>query len=304
MSFFEKPYYSERLTNSITLFPNTIILRFLSSKRNDAQKRTSPCAFTARALMSLEAAILLPLFLSACLMILYFGETVRLQNRINELLYDYGRVYAQYVGLIRSGEKDSSALMDAGLSVAGVAGIAGGVRDELGEDFYDTLHLSARGMPVSFGLSRIGDDYVDLVATYAVGFRLPFLHLPAMQLAQRCRIHAWTGNEETETGDPTVYVTAHGRVYHWSRDCPYLNPSIRSVSLETVEELRNVSGAKYVPCESCSDKACSGVLYVTDYGTSYHRALTCSTLRRIIREVRLSEVAERMRPCGKCGGGV
>ncbi len=48
-----------------------------------------------------------------------------------------------------------------------------------------------------------------------------------------------------------VYVTKTGKAYHGSRDCAYLDLSIRTVSLEEVRKFKNKNGSKYVRCGSC-----------------------------------------------------
>ena len=85
-----------------------------------------------------------------------------------------------------------------------------------------------------------------------------------------------------------------------SKDCHYLDLSIHTVSAGDIDEARNANGGKYYPC-SCAKHAAAGSYYVTDYGTNYHADLSCSGLKRTIREVDISEVSS-MHACPKCGG--
>lgn len=117
--------------------------------------------------------------------------------------------------------------------------------------------------------------------------------------------HGWVGyihdGEADEQGDIYVYITETGTVYHRNRGCSYLNPSIRSVPESEVQSLRNKSGAVYYACPLCGDHGAAGKYYITDYGTNYHTSIACSGLKRTIYEVKLSEV-EGKSACSKCGG--
>lgn len=107
--------------------------------------------------------------------------------------------------------------------------------------------------------------------------------------------------KEVTTTEQMVYITVTGSVYHKSRECSSLRPSVRKVSRSFVVTARNDSGAIYYPCERCieGDRAL-GDVYITDYGNRYHEDATCPGLKRTIREIPLSEVRDR-RACKKCG---
>lgn len=106
---------------------------------------------------------------------------------------------------------------------------------------------------------------------------------------------------EAENTEQMVYITATGSVYHKSRECSSLRPSVRKVNRSFVESGRNNSGAIYYPCERCIEgDTALGDVYITDYGNRYHEDATCPGLKRTIREIPLSEVKDR-RACKKCG---
>ena len=117
--------------------------------------------------------------------------------------------------------------------------------------------------------------------------------------------HAWIGyvlGEGTdEEGEPYVYITETGTVYHKNRGCSYLNPSVQGVRAGELEGMRNKGGAIYYACPLCDDMTPGGICYITDYGTNYHTSVACSGLKRTIYEVKLSEAGGRG-ACSKCGG--
>ena len=123
---------------------------------------------------------------------------------------------------------------------------------------------------------------------------------------QKVTVRSWVGytGESFQAGgkEELVYRTPEGEVYHRSRDCTYLRLTIRSVTSAELSGLRNESGGKYTPCEYCVKKQQADMLvYITDYGNSYHNKNTCQGLKRTIMAVPLSQVGG-LRSCSRCGG--
>ena len=109
------------------------------------------------------------------------------------------------------------------------------------------------------------------------------------------RIVAGNGQEEM------VYKTPGGEVYHKSRDCTYLKLSVHMVSAAELPNCRNESGGKYGPCEYCVRKESPGrMVYIADYGISYHNSRNCQGLKRTVMAVPLSHT-EGLRCCSRCG---
>ena len=156
----------------------------------------------------------------------------------------------------------------------------------------------------------LDDQIVDIVAAYELKLPFSLFDTKGMRFIQRSRMHAWNGyrpidenagNKDTEY----VFVTETGTVYHRSETCTYLKPSVRSVSGNILGTLRNNSGAKYYPCEVCkpaSGSSIAGLVYITNYGTRYHSSSKCSAIERNYKKVPLSEVEGILPPCSKCGG--
>ena len=149
---------------------------------------------------------------------------------------------------------------------------------------------------------------VELTADYRAGPLIAFPGYGTISLQSRYCGHAWVGYEiggtsaqaPGEEEEETVYVTPTGRVYHRDDGCTYLMPRLTAVSASQIGAERNDSGGRYYACETCRP-ARSGTLYITEYGNRYHSSPGCSSIKRTIREVKLSEVVGRMPPCSKCG---
>ena len=270
-------------------------------------KRASLITARKRGSMTLEAAFALPFFLFAVLNILFAVNIIGAQSRINAALHQVGNqmafsgyAYEHTVG---------GALPDALAGVALTEGYARGrIIEYVGRPYLENSCVEGGAGGLSFaGSSVMGTgDIIDLKVSYRVKPFVELLGFDGFLMSQRYYGKAWTGynsaGQMDNSGgeDPMVYITETGTVYHLNRECSYLNPKVESVSAGAVAGRRNSSGAKYTPCGTCGKDAVGSEVYITNYGSSYHRLLNCPGLKRTIYTVPLSEVGGRGR-CSKCG---
>ena len=122
-----------------------------------------------------------------------------------------------------------------------------------------------------------------------------------IHIRQESKSRKWIGTDSDFTEeDAYVYVTEYGIVYHLTKNCKYMDLSIKTVNAAEIGDLRNLNGHKYYACERCVAKNMeSGVAFITDYGECFHSSLQCSGLKRTVSLVRKSEVSER-KVCSKC----
>lgn len=107
----------------------------------------------------------------------------------------------------------------------------------------------------------------------------------------------------TEEGDTWVYLAENGKVFHLDRECTYLRTRTQSTTVKKSMGLRNQSGGKYYPCESCcngKEQPAETSIFFTIYGDRYHVRQTCSKLKRTVRKVHRSQVGD-LPACSKCG---
>lgn len=270
------------------------------------RKRTSLSASLKKAEITVEVSIILPLFISACLSVLFFAELFRLEVKVDEALFNCAKIYAQYGGLLGKREIESNILIDAGINGIGKYEAEKFVINELGENYLEKSILANGKNSFSFANSSISSEYIDLIVTYNVKFPVPFFNLPKIPIVQRCRYHAWSGKNKKEITEQEnqeiVYVTPNGTVYHKSINCTYIKFQIEKISYSTVKDRRNSSGGKYYPCEKClKNTSVSEKVFITKTGTRYHNSVTCSELKRTINEIKLSEAEKKYKPCNRCG---
>lgn len=98
------------------------------------------------------------------------------------------------------------------------------------------------------------------------------------------------------------YITDSSTVFHLSRECTYLKPSVTEVNAAEIKDKRNRSGGKYYRCLYCIKKnsGLTGTLYITKYGSRYHCDIDCSRLMRDVHRVRRKD-NENLPLCSKCG---
>lgn len=270
--------------------------------------------FSVLGSLTVEAALAMPVFVTALAGLLCVGQIFYLQTRIQTAMEQTGEELAAYYYAVKSwkesGEEGKHGLESIlggfleGISSAVFA--QGRIRERVGEDILDHSMIEDG----SAGLSMAGsslfqeDDRVDLTVSYKI--KIPYLDfLKPITVTQRCVRRAWTGRGGGEgTEEEIVYITDTGTVYHTMIDCTYLKPSLEEIGYDDVEERRNESGETFSPCEKCTSAGGGPpmVVYITKYGNRYHFSVICTALTRGIRSVRKSEVAG-MPLCSKCGGG-
>ncbi|MCM1537336.1 MAG: hypothetical protein NC254_02945 [bacterium] len=259
--------------------------------------------------MTLEAAMVLPLFLFMILNLFAAVNDMALHVRMQAAMHQTGLVLARYAYAYER-VKEGFPLPESELAdvVFSQTYIREKVEDAVGKNDIARMGVHGGAEGVSFLQSEVLDgDMVTLIADY----RMDALFLPeeiaSFRMVNRVCLRKWTGYDnaagagETDAVSQIVYVTEYGEVYHHSRNCYHLNVAIRQTSMERLPEERNHSGGGYTACELCGDRRQSGVFYVSEDGERYHTTAACSGLRRTVMAIPLSEVGARS-PCHHCGG--
>lgn len=149
--------------------------------------------------------------------------------------------------------------------------------------------------------TNVDNAYIDACVTYDIKLPLNFFGKGAMRVADECRVHRWTGRQKEGAGEGEgewVFVTPTQSVYHGSRNCSHLKLSIKTVSTAAIKK----GSASYAPCGHCAKgRKKGGVVYVTAQGGRYHCRIDCSGLKRTVYMVKKSQVKGKG-PCSRCGG--
>lgn len=243
--------------------------------------------------LTLEAAVILPLMLCFFVSILFFFRVMQVQIEVQKALDDAGRKLAVY--LADTGEEQKMADSAAAKLIFSKE-LRG--REEVKK------YVKGGMLGISLASSEFSGDEVRLKAVYQICLPVRLFRERGIRIVQRAECRKWTGWNPaggTEDGDVWVYVAETGEVYHRTKSCTHLDLSVRAVSQDKITWLRNENGEKYRRCTVCADENENPPkVYITNQGDCYHSDLNCSGIKRTIFMIRLSEVGNR-RACMKCG---
>lgn len=251
-------------------------------------KRTS--SFTSEGSVTIETALVAPIFFLAVLSLVYLLEIMSVQTVMRSALQGAAKeaaekAYVHTFSICEVLEKE--------------------IVQQAGEDWLKESIISGGAGGIDCRKSKVWGDTGIMEASVKYKVEIPVLmfRIPAMTLEEAVRVKGWNGYAGNGFGNQdkeTVYITDTGLVYHKDADCTYLELSIKAVSSSQIKNFRNESGGKYYACESCMKKgSAKQTVYITDTGTRYHSSLSCSRLKRTVYAVPLSEVYGRG-GCKRC----
>lgn len=245
--------------------------------------------------VTLEMAVVLPLFISFMVFFLFLFRVLLVQESMEEALVYASRMLAAACWEESGQEQKTQAEL---LVKAQLALGKGWKESDCPIDF-----IRGRTTGVSLHASELTGDDIILRASYEIRLPCVLLGTYSFHFVQCAQSRKWIGNrtlgQTDDSDDEWVYITPYGTVYHRDRECRYLDLNIRAENRRSLPALRNADGKIYRRCERCGVSG-SGTVYVTDYGESYHGSLSCSGLKRTIYMVKLSQTGGR-KACSKCG---
>ena len=281
--------------------------------------------------MTVETAMVLPLFLIFFVNLASSIEMIRLHSNISFALWDTGKKISYYGSFLseplksldKTGHNTSRDEEDDGMkteeekntaeTLTGELGdlvvsytyIKNKVVEKLGNDYLESSPISG---DISFWESDLfKDDIVDITMTYKVSPPIMPEDLISFRMFNRYYAHLWNGYDVSGEGkdkeeDRIVYITKDSEVYHTNVNCTYLKLSVRPAAYSSLGEERNSDGGRYGRCLICGWGAAPSVVYICDEGGKYHYSRNCFSLRRSYTAVSLRSVRNTHRPCSRCGG--
>jgi len=300
-------------------------IKFMDFRNYDTPNQTTSkraylTSSYSKASMSVEACIVLPIFVFAMLSLIYIMQIINVQTKIQGAIHNYSVQAAKYSGMYELKQHNETMYISDYTTRTLMQRVLGNgigatttkalVLAELPDDFSKNANIVGGNLGIHFYYSTFfdGDTFIDIVVTYKIALPFGIAGDAGYNFTQRARVKSFatitnsTAVEREET-ENEVYITQTGTVYHTNRYCTYINIGVKQVEAFMVAELRNNSGAKYYACERCitNQENCEE-LYITDYGTRYHIDINCSSLKRGVLAVPYSEVKDR-RLCSRCEGG-
>ncbi len=272
--------------------------------------------------MTVEAAMVLPLFLFFFVNMGSAIEMIRLHGNLQLALWDTGNQMCVYgyvgkeAGVIDESVKEESERAwwaDIGDVALTYTYVKGQVVDYTGREYLEDSPLSHGADGLHFWESDVvgnGDlvvagDVLDIVMTYEVSpaFEIPFVK--PFRMCNRYYGRLWTGydvgNGKTDADlKNVVYVVENAEVYHARSDCTHLKLDIREVSLMEAFSERNENGGRYTACSKCSGVLYAQTVYIAREGDFYHKDRGCPGLKRTIYTMPQKQAETRYRSCSRC----
>lgn len=285
----KKVYYQFNKNHQLKTLSQTQVYPLYKDKSFIAQETplcTSCIGKRKKASLTLETAMALPLFLLFVAAVLFLFRAMEIQQDVEEALEYAVRKTAVSMHTVQE-------------TAAGEAELL--FMRQLKESEVPVQYVKGGLSGFSFEESDRGEEYVELYVSYRIQNPISLFGLLEYEIHQCAKSHKWIGRVEEEgDSEELVYITETGTAYHQSKECPYLDLSIRAVPEFRIGSLRNASGGKYKDCEKCRrGKSAHGIVYVTDYGDVCHNSISCSGLKRTVHMVVLQDL-EGYHPCGKC----
>lgn len=279
--------------------------------------------------ITVEAALVLPIFIYFFIALIYFLQIFIIQEYIQSAITKTGLslanttyVYDDFADAAEALACDDSTwegVLDAGIGDLASAALNGTAIKLLLADKLDTGLINRSCIQdgfsgISFYYSDILDDAdnIDIVARYRIKLPVCFFGLGDMRMIQRVRLRGWTGidippryttveEDRDGEGEQMVYIAETGTVYHLNASCSHIKLKVKPV-FGKPDGYRNENNGKYYPCSFCcrDDNSDSITYYITDYGDRYHTDRSCSGIKRTVKSIPLSEAAGR-KPCLRCG---
>lgn len=253
-----------------------------------------------KGIMTIEAAVVLPLFMFAIITMLYLISIVRIENEVGYALDQTGKLLSQYSYASSLGGQDSNPSIPVNAlsslyAKSEIISLAGSER-------INNSCIKNGALGITCFLNPTDVDNIELTVKYKIELPLKLFNLKDINIIQSVKVKKWTGYKPPDSdGVEMVYVTETGTVYHTNINCSYLQLSISQVNKNELDSLRNNSGAKYYKCEKCGSKFVgSNKVFITNSGNKYHTSLDCSGLKRSIMSIPITQVGGKAK-CSRCG---
>ena len=265
--------------------------------RNQAGNKLRRASLSAseNGAITLEASVMTPLFLMVMLMLTTAGEILMIHGQIAHGLEEAVRSAA--VNEYRGSKRKNSGKIVSEVSSKTV------FLSSVNRRFLDRSGLMGGSKAAAAAMQMKKNSKEEYVATitYSIKKSMPFLAPFSGVFQQKVRQKAMTGYvpDGDERKEGLVYVTPHESVYHKDLTCTHLALNI-SVDKDVQKYLDGKTA--YKECKKCTryergDVTC---VYVPKEGEAYHTDLTCSGLKRTVKQADLSTL-KGMKPCERCG---
>lgn len=250
---------------------------------------------------SVEASIILPLFLFAFWAVFCLAGCVRTKGIVYEGLHETAMSMAEYSYMERRLEDSEGFFQNQNVLKNGLSVLEAEtrLRNYIDDDTLVNSYVKKGMSGLHVIQAELRDDHIYLRVVYRLGVDVPVLGRLYIDCDEKIRQRAYLGYDKESDGDSDgtyVYVAENGRVYHSSRSCYHIKLTIKQISQAELDSHYNNLSA----CHLCARYGNRGNIYVTAQGDRYHYSLECSGLKRTVRRVK-KEDCPGLSACSECG---
>lgn len=290
MSFF---YGQKKLKNK----KRQTLLSLLMQKTPENNRKRAFMSASDKGSITVEAAIVIPLFLLTVISLMKFIVTIQFQNNLYTVLFDTANEIGKEAYIY--GEEELSGILTESRIISKM--YKGNVREYIN---HSVVKNGMAGMDFSgTNMDYEKEDGIFVRAGYQIEFGGLIGAKGKMTFSQGIFFRPWTGKTIVDAANTTqiVYITEKGTVYHTNRDCTHLRLSKSKATYGEIGDKRNQNGARYKPCELCAEAELQkeSTVYITKEGNRYHISEKCSGLKRTIYEIPMEKAGDK-KLCARC----
>lgn len=260
-------------------------------------------ASCSKAMLTIEAALVLPFFIITFLSLVYFIHILGFQSSLQIRLEETARKLNTFAYI---SEDSGTTLSESDIFSFEI--IRNIFFSEDIKSLCNSVLIKNGKNGISFYHTKIDntDKTADIMITYDIS--IPFIPGNIIQIpfVQRCKFKLFTGNPETasiRSNSTIVYMTAHGAVYHTNKYCSYLIKYTDVLSKNELSGYEKTVGRNFELCRACAKivlKDSNPIIYISKTGTVYHYSRDCYYLTSHIFEYNLKDIKDHFPLCSRC----
>lgn len=232
-----------------------------------------------KASMTLEAALVLPIFLFAMINVISIMDIMKIKGCMDIAVAECGNEIAieSYGGYVN----------DMLIPFYIKEKMCHFLKENLSDKDYQKIEGS---IYVTNFTVLDEEDNISFEVHYKLKPMIDMAGLATINLKTNYYGHKWIGYKRQEEAEQMVFLSNTASVYHLDKNCKYLNVTIIEIPYLNLEIYRNNSGEKYRACNFCNTHKEGSVVYITPEGYGYHTIKNCIGLTRSVYTVPLSQV--------------
>lgn len=244
---------------------------------------------------TVEAALVLPLFLCAICFLIMMGQLLLIEGEIAHAVSKTAFTCAKQEAVREVSQKKISG---SGLLAANMIFYSLLQGDDLCKE---CIEGGKHGILVRAEKLE-GEEKILVKASYILKIPVPFFGggriLRNIEVKRRIYTGYLPHGSEAGGDNKMVFVTDHGSVYHTSLSCSHVSLKISANALS----VKALEAKGFRACEKCIKKGSDPkAYYITAEGDCYHSRLSCSGLKRTVKSATISEVGG-LKKCSRCAG--